>query len=149
MNQKSTQKFIEALQKWFSQLPELPTNIKDVLVKITPILALIFGILGILGSISAFGALTAFSPFMMMGRVNSMGYFGYNYISLILWLVAAVMLVSAYSGTNKRKLSGWNRLFWSEIISFIGSLFAYEIFSGLIGCVIALYLLFQIKSYYK
>ncbi len=149
MNQKTTQKYIDALQKWFDQLPALPTNARDVIVKITPILALIFGILGILGILSVFSAITAFAPVMMMGRLNGVGYWGYNYLSLVLWLFADIVMLTAYSGVRQRKIIGWNRLFWSQIIYFVGSILSYEIISGLIGIAIALYLLFQIKSYYK
>ena len=149
MNQSSVQKYINVMQKWFDQLPSLPTNARDVIVKVTPILAVIFGILGILGEVSALSAMTASGLFMIPRGIYGMGYLGYNYLSMILWLIGDILLLSAYWGTKQRKISGWNKLFWSEVLYFLGSIFSFELIPGLIGVVIAFYFLFQIKSYYK
>ena len=90
--------------------------------------------------------MTALSPFAILGGVH--GYFG-SYIAVIFWLASSLLLFAAYSGTKARKISGWNMLFWSEIVYLVGSLVSLSIIQGLISAIIGFYLLFQIKSFYK
>jgi len=149
MNKSSSNDFIATTQKWFNNAPALPPNAKEVLVNITPWVALIFGIIGILGSIAGLGILTALSPFAVMGGVSS---YGTGLIAALIWLVSSILLLAAYPGTKARKLSGWNLLYWSRLVNFLGSILTLSIgsiFWGLIGLIISFYLLFQIKSYYK
>ncbi len=143
---KGSADIIVTMEEWFNKAPSLPTNAKEVIVKITPILSLVFGILGILGALGGLGALTAFSPFAMMGGY---GYYGGGFIAAAIWLVSSVLLLMSYPDTKNRKLKGWNMLFWSEVVNLVGSLVAMSIVSGIIGALIGFYLLFQIKSYYK
>lgn len=140
---------ITTIEQWFAKAPALPTNIKDVLVKITPILALVFGILGVLGSIAGMGLLTAFSPLAAMGGGYGVASYGAGILSAVIWLVSAVLMLAAFPGLNARKQNGWNLFFWSEVINLVGSLIALSIVSGIIGALIGFYLLFQIKPYYK
>ena len=46
-------------------------------------------------------------------------------------------------------MSGWTMLFYARIASFIYALSVYAVISGIIGLVIGLYLLFQVRSLYK
>lgn len=143
------QGLVEVLEQLFSNAPALPKNAKEGLVKITPILALIFGILGILGGISGLGILTVASPLMMFGGVEGMSAYGGGFIAALLWLASSVVLLAAFPGTTARKRNGWDMLFWSEVISVAGSLVSLSFVSGIIGGLIGFYLLFQIKSFYK
>lgn len=127
---------------WFKKAPELPTNAKEGLVKITPWIALIFGILGILGGLGAVGV----SPVVVFGGIrNSMMVL----VSGILTIVSSVMLLMAYPKTRAHKEAGWRLLFWSAVVSLVSSLVVGSIVSAIIWGVIEFYLLFQIKSYYK
>lgn len=146
---KQSVELIEALQKWFDKAPALPTNAKDILVRITPIVVLIFGILGIVGALAGLGALTVLAPFSVYGGTRAMVSYGNGFIATLIWLGSAVLLLAAFPGTRARKLQGWTFLFWSEVVSLIGSFVAFSFFSGVIGALIGFYLLFQIKSHYK
>lgn len=137
---------VKTLDQWFSQAPALPTNAKEALVKYMPIIALIFGIIGILLSLAGIAALTALVPVAI--ATGTTGYGG-GIIAAIFWLASSVLLLAAYSGMKDRKMSGWNMLFWSEIVYLIGSLITLSIISGLISAIISFYILFQIKPYYK
>jgi|SRR5579871_2663574 len=148
MAKKSSNDIISMMGDWFAKAPSLPKNIQDTLAKIAPILALIFGIIGILGALGGLGLLTIFSPFAMMEGMHGYGY-GTGFIAAALWLVSSIFMLVAYPGLRARKMKGWTMLFWSEAISFVGSLVSLAIVSGIIGAVIAFYLLYQIKSYYK
>lgn len=140
---------VETLEKFFASAPALPKNAKEVIVNITPLLAIIFGILGILGAIGGLGLLTASSPLMFFGGAEGVSAYGGGFIAALFWLASSALLVAAFPGTSARKSNGWNMLFWSEIISVAGSLVSLSFVSGIIGGLIGFYLLFQIKSYYK
>ena len=134
------------MEEWYSQLPALPRNWKDVIVQIAPWLALIFGIIGVLGSLVAVGLLTFLAPFILIG--GGIGAASGGVIGAILALVASVLLLLAFPGTRARKISGWNLLFWSEVASVVSTIVALSV-GGVVGALIGFYILFQIKSYYK
>jgi hypothetical protein len=146
MASNGVQDIVKMMEDWFSKLPALPKNVNEVIVKITPWIALIFGVLGILSSIALFGISTVAAPFLAMGGYA--GQTGGGMIAAILALVSSVLMVAAFPGTNKRKLSGWTLLFYSEIVSVIASVVMLSV-GGLVGNLIGFYILFQIKSYYK
>lgn len=146
MAQKQTQEWMGMMEDWFMKLPALPKGGKDAIVQITPWVALIFGILGVLGGLAGFGVLAALSPFIAMGNGFS-GAAG-SLVGAAFGLVASAMLLAAFPGTNKRKMQGWNLLFWSEGLSTVAAVLAFSL-TGILVCLVGFYLLFQIKSYYK
>lgn len=145
--QMNPDQWIEMAQDWFAKFPPLPANIKEVLVKIFPFLALIFGILGVLGAIAATGFLTVLSPMVVLG--GGFGVAAGGIIGSILMLVSSVMMVMAYPGLRDHKIAGWKYSFWSQTVSVVGSILALNLVGALISVVVGYYLLFQIKSYYK
>ncbi|OGH17175.1 MAG: hypothetical protein A3C30_03220 [Candidatus Levybacteria bacterium RIFCSPHIGHO2_02_FULL_40_18] len=142
----SVDQLIKQMEDWFSKLPALPNNWRDVIVTITPWLALIFGIIGVLGSLAAVGILTFLAPFMILG--GGVGVASGGIIGALLALVASVLLVMAFPGTRDRKMSGWRLLFFSEVVSIISSVVAFSA-GGVVGALVGFYILFQIKSHYK
>jgi hypothetical protein len=140
------QGWMDKTEDMFNKLPSLPKNATDVLVKITPWIALIFGILGVLGGLAGLGILTALSPFVMMG--NGIGGTATSLLTAALAIVSSALLLAAFPGTKAHKIGGWNMLFWSEVVSTISSILLLSL-SGVIGAFIGFYLLYQIKSYYK
>jgi hypothetical protein len=139
--QKTGQDFINSLEKLFKQAPNLPPKWTEVLVKIAPILSLVFGVLGIIAGIGALGL----SPVALSDGVNSSMFM---LISGVTAVVSSVLLLMAYSHLKVRRYRGWELLFWSEVVGVISSLLALS-FSSVVGILIGFYLLFQIKSYYK
>jgi len=140
------QGWMDKMEDWFLKLPSLPKSATDVLVRITPWIALIFGILGILGSLAGLGILTALSPFVMMG--NGIGGTATSLLTAVLSLVSSALLLAAFPGTKAHKMQGWKMLFWSEVVSTISSILLISL-TGVIGAFIGFYLLYQIKNYYK
>lgn len=140
------QGWMDKMEDWFMKLPELPKSATDVLVRITPWIALIFGVLGVLGSLAGLGILTALSPFVMMG--NGIGGTATSLLTALLSLVSSALLLAAFPGTKAHKLQGWNMLFWSEVVSTLSSVLLISL-TGVIGAFIGFYLLYQIKRYYK
>ena len=146
MAKNSSDTLIATVEDWFKKLPNLPKNIQEVIVTITPWIALIFGILGVLGGVAGLGILTAFSPVLVLG--GSAYSTGTGIISVILRLASSALLLMAFPGTKAKKLKGWNFLFWSEAVSIVSAVIAFSV-GGVIFSLIGFYIIFQIKSYYK
>lgn len=141
------EEYIKMMEKWFAKLPALPANIKEVLVKIAPWLALVFGILGVLGSLAATGVVTALSPFMILG--GGLGVATGGIVGALLALIGSVLMLLAFPGLRDRKMTGWKWSFYSESVSVVSLLVALNLVGAVIGALVGFYLLFQIKSYYK
>lgn len=134
------------MEEWFLKLPPLPVGGRQGLVTITPWVAIIFGILGVLASLAGLGLATVFAPFMALG--GGLGAAGGSFVAILLGLVSSALLLAAFPGTKNRKAQGWTMLFWSEIVSLVSAVISLSL-SGVVISLIAFYLLFQIKSYYK
>jgi hypothetical protein len=143
----SMDQYMKMMEEWFAKLPSLPTNVTDVLVKLAPWLAFIFGMLGVLGALAATGVLAVLSPLVMMG-----GGFGVavgGVIGGLLALASSVLMLLAFPGLRDRKMAGWKWSFYSELVSIVGSLVALNLIGAVVSALVGFYILFQIKSYYK
>ncbi len=145
MENKSGNQLEKFLEDLFKKLPPLPANVVDTIFKITPILALVFGILGVLLSIAGLGVLSALAPFAMMGGVSP---YGLGIVATVGWLISSVMMLVAFLGLKAGKKSGWDLLFWSEVVNAATAVIGISI-GSVLGAAIAFYILFQIKPKYK
>lgn len=145
MAKSSTDTVITTVGDWYEKLPNLPKDARELLVKITPWVALIFGILGVLGGITGLGILSAVAPVAMMGQTQVLGS---GMLAALLMLISAALLLAAFPGTRNRKEQGWKFLFWSEVVSVVAAVLGFSI-GGVLFSLIGLYLVFQIRSYYK
>ena len=138
---------IKSLEDVFAKAPHLPANVREILVKIAPWIALVFGILGVLAGLGAVGV----SPVAAFGGVgNSV----YVLISGVLTIIASVLMLMAFPKLQKHLYGGWRLLFWSEVVSVVSSLIGIAVAPGsivgaVIGALIGFYILYEIKSYYK
>lgn len=139
-------KLISTMEGWFSKLPSLPKEWKDVIVKVAPWFALIFGVLGVLGGISALGLLTVFSPLAALG--GGAQAVGAGLLVGVLLLLSSGLMVAAFPGTRAMKASGWNLLFLSELVGVVSAVLSFSPF-GILFSAVGFYILFQIRSYYK
>jgi hypothetical protein len=139
--QQQTDDIVKSLDGVFKQLPHLPGNARAVLVRIAPWLALIFGVLGVLAGL---GALLV-SPVAVLGGVRSSATV---FFTGVLTIVSSGLMLLAYPKLAKGLHTGWIYLFWSEVLNVIYALVLVS-FGSIIGVFIGLYLLFEIKQYYK
>lgn len=136
---------VKPLGDIFKKLPPLPANAVKVLFQLAPWVALIFGILGILTALAGFGVMTAFAPFAVAGAVPN---YGMGFIAAIGLGISSVLMLLAFPGLKAGKMAGWNMLFLSEVVNVVASLVSISI-GGIIGAVIAFYILYQIQPKYK
>lgn len=128
--------------------PALPKGIKETLVKLAPWLAIIGVVVSIPGILVLFGLSSMMSGLPYSGY-TMMGYGGGFSISVLFVIATMILEILAVPGLMKRKLAGWNFLYWAVWVSAVYSLLSYQIVGMVIGTLISLYLLFQVKSYYK
>jgi hypothetical protein len=124
--------------------PALPTNIKDVLVAVAPWLTLVMVVLSLPVILGAIGLSAFLAPFGMMAGVST----GFGITTIIL-LVVIVLEALSIPGLFNKTQSGWNLLYYATLVSAIYSLFNRDIIGLIFGTLLSLYILFQVKSYYK
>lgn len=146
MAKDSTDQLIGMASEWYSKLPPLPTDWREIIVRVTPWVALVFGILGVLGSLSAVGILTVLSPLIVLGA--GIGVASGGIIGAALMLVASGLLLFAFLQVKAKREKGWRLLFFSEAVSLLSAVVAVSL-GGVAVALIGFYILFQIKPYYK
>lgn len=126
----------------------LPAGLKEFIVKFSPWINLVFLILFLPALLAAIGFSAMMSPWAYRGMFGYGYGFGY-YLQLILGGVAFVLQLIALPGLFKRQLSAWNLIFYSVLVAAVADFVRGNIMGLIIGTLFGLYILFQIKSYYK
>lgn len=122
---------------------QIPDGGKEWIVKYGPWITVVLLILSLPLLLIALGIGTVLVPFAGVGYATGFGYLA------ILTIVTVGLQVAALPGLFARKMSGWNLIFYSRIVSFIGSLLMGALISGILSAVISLYILFQIRPLYR
>lgn len=128
------------------KLPSLPAKAKELIVKFSPWIA----VLALIMTLPTLLAMLGLSAMMMPD------YYGYGYrygigYGVASWIsIASMVLIGlALPGLFKRKMSAWRLMFYSGLVMAVYNLVTMEFGSLIIGTGISMYILFQIKSYYK
>jgi hypothetical protein len=121
--------------------PALPKNIKDILVAIIPW----FTLIGVILSVPLLLAALGLSAFVLPFAYTSMHQ---NIFGLLLLLVTVVLEAMAIPGLMKKQRQGWVWLFYADLVGIISTVLSLSI-GGIIGTIIAFYILFQVREYYK
>jgi hypothetical protein len=128
--------------------PALPANFKEILVKFAPYLAIIGVVLGVPALLTLLGASALLSSSMYYAAYGAG--LGYMYYVSIAFMIASLVLEGlAIPGLFARKKSAWNLMFYATLVSALSSLVNQSWGGLIIGTLISLYLLFQVRSYYK
>ncbi len=131
--------------------PVMPENIKDTLVSFAPYLAILtvvisapalFALLGGIGSVVG-----PFSAFLGAGYM--MQYSFTFMIGAATLLVSAVFAALAIQGLFKREMKAWRLMYYSSLFSFVASVLQGSVISALVGLIIGMYILFQVKEKYR
>lgn len=146
---------------------QLPKNAQDTLVKIVPWLNLAGGILFLLTARALWSWARATST--LADYVNDLNriYGGadltvdrfstFVWLGIIILVVEAVLYLWAFPLTKSRKKLGWDLMVYALLVNLVyGVVIAFtdyggffSLFSALVGSVIGLYLLFQIRAHYR
>lgn len=122
---------------------QIPDAGREFLVKFGPWIALVLMLITLPFILVLLGLGTILSPF---GGVDYMASWG---LTAILILIRFGLRAAALPGLFARKMIGWRLMFYSVGVGLVESLLSvYSIVGGIIGAIIALYILFQIRSLY-
>jgi hypothetical protein len=126
--------------------PALPTNAKEMIVKYSPYISLVIIFFSLPAILFALGLGALLTPFAFMGGVR----YGFSFSFSTLFLLATLILqIAAIPGLFARQLAGWKKIYFATLLSAVYSLLNFQLGNMIIGTVISLYFLFQVKSYYK
>jgi hypothetical protein len=166
--QKDAAGFLSYLDKiftdWFVvKAPALPVNVKEGLVKYLPILNLIGLIIG------GFALLSSVSIILYsLGWVGRFGsYYAAPYVGnllvmyMITFVLGAIALYFSYKaqlGLNQQKKSAWMNLWYAQLVGMVSTIvsslfgngfFLVNLVFGLAFNALFMYLLYQLRKYYK
>lgn len=126
--------------------PALPSNIKEIIVKVAPWLTLIFLILTLPLILAVLGLGVLFAPFSFMGGLTA----GTSYIvAMAFALVMLVLEAIAIPGLFKRSKSAWRLLYYVALIEAVKNIVTLNFGGLIIFSLLGFYFLFQVREYYK
>lgn len=125
---------------------QLPENIKELIVKFAPWISLIVLVVTLPAILLSFGLGTVFAPFAFLGGIQAGVSFGFG---MIFGAVILVIQALAIPGLFKRLRSAWNLLFYASLLGAVQNVLSFNLGGLVIGTLLSLYFLFQVKSYYK
>ncbi len=141
------EKYENGLEEFFvKSLPALPVGVKEAIVNIGPWVVLVMAVMMLPAVLTVFGIGTMMAPlgYMMGSR------WGYGFsLSWIVSLISFGLSVWALPGLFKKQAFAWKLMLYSVVVTAVGSLLGGEILSMIVGAAISLYILYQIKGYYK
>ena len=146
----SLKQLTKTLDENYAKLPAFPKGVNEFIVSVAPWLALIFGLLAIVSGLGAFGLLTALSPVAMVAGAGRFAFTGL--LAAVLLVVQGAIELWAFPSLKKRKVKGWDLMFYSLLLSVVASVISLSVGSvvgAVVGALIGYYFLYQVKSYYK
>lgn len=125
---------------------QLPDGAKEFMVKYGPWIILVLLVLSLPALLLAFGLGTLVAPFAFLGGLQAGVTYG---VGMIFSVVVLVMEALALPGLFGRKMSGWRMMFYATLVGAVQNVITFSLGGLVIGTLLSLYILFQIKSYYK
>ena len=121
---------------------QLPGEILELFVKFGPWIVLVLLVLTVPGLLFMLGVGVTVMPFGGPAYAS-----GFSLLTIVL-LAQLVLLAMALPGLFTRKMSAWTLVFYSQLAGIAVSLLAGALFGAIVGGLIGLYLLFQIRALY-
>ena len=130
---------------------QLPKNVKEIIVKFAPYLAILGVVMGVPGVLALLGAGTILAPLGFVGgMMTGRPFLGIGFIINVLFLGVMVVLEAlAIPGLFSRSKKAWTFLYWSSLVGVVQNIVSFNIGGLVIGGLISMYFLFQVKEYYK
>ncbi|MCR4326395.1 MAG: chromate transporter [Candidatus Roizmanbacteria bacterium] len=140
-------KLDDTLQEYLvKKAPALPDSVKEVIVSVGPWVMLVLVVMSLPLLLFVFGLGAVVAPFAFLGGIHAGTSFG---VTMIVSLAALVLEIIALPGLFKRSMGSWRLLYYSTLITAVGNLISFNLGGLIIGTLLSLYILFQIKKLYK
>lgn len=124
---------------------QLPEGVKEWIVKYGPWITLVLIILLLPVILLALGLSAVVMPFAATADPRVSAGLGFAWVFL---LITLGLEIAALPGLFARKKSGWTLLFYGTLLNAVYNLVSFQWGNLIIGTVISLYLLMQIRSKY-
>ena len=121
---------------------QLPANAKEWIVQYGPWITIVLLALALPALLFALGLGAAVAPFAGLGYTTG---FTFHAVGAI---VQVGLTLAALPGLFTRKMASWQLLFYATLVGFVFSLLAGSVVSGIVGALISLYILFQVRPLY-
>jgi len=126
--------------------PTLPEGAKEAIVKFGPWITLILMVLAAPVLLAAFGLGTFLAPFTFMGGFNA----GFGYmVGLVFSIVVIVLELIALPGLFKREMKSWRLMYYVTLLNAVHNAVTLNLSGLIIGTLLSMYILFQVREYYK
>ena len=120
---------------------QLPDGVREFLVKFGPWVTLIVLIISVPAMLAALGIGSILAPFLGP-KVTGFG------VTWLLGVVQTGITAIALPGLFRRQYTSWRLLFLGQGVGILGNLLSGAILGTLVGAVIGLFLLFQLRPKY-
>lgn len=157
LTDKSAVSFAETVGQPFLLLPRPPKFFVNFIVMIIPWLAGIIGVLSLLSTLALLPALFGLNNYITQFSGEA-AVSGWNFVNLvpsfIFTVLVGILYVLGFNPLRKRQLNGWMYLFWGNVIGVVSTLWfavadmKIEV-AAIVGMLVGLYVMFQIKREYK
>lgn len=141
---------IPQLEEWLAEYlgqkaPQMPEKWRQTIAKISPWITLVVLVLGLPLILAAFG--------LGLATVPAAAMIGYHYgtwtiILAVVSIASLILELMALPGLFHRAKKGWVFVFYAALITAAVNILSVNI-GGILGDIIGLYILFQIKNQYK
>ena len=121
---------------------QIPDAGRELIVKFGPWITVVLLVLTLPFILVLLGLGTLGLPFLGVPYAASFG------LTAIFVLAYFALMIFALPGLFARKRSGWNLIFYAELLMIVTSLLSGNIFGAIIGGLIGLYILFQVRGLY-
>ena len=123
--------------------PQLPKAWKEILVKFAPYLVIVGVVFGVMGFLALLGLGTFLVPLGAIGGMKT------GLLNIV--FLGAVLLLEglAIPGLFSRSKKAWTFLYWSALVGVVQNIVSFNVGGLVIGGLLSLYFLFQVKEYYK
>lgn len=125
--------------------PSLPENAKETLVSIAPYIAIVGIVFSVPAVLALLGIGAMFGPFVGYGLHYSFAYT----VGVITLAISMVLEGLAIPGLFKRAKSAWRLMYYSSLVGIVANVLQGSLSGAIVGGLIGLYFVFQLKSKYK
>ncbi|MEI6228757.1 MAG: hypothetical protein WCP11_01900 [Candidatus Saccharibacteria bacterium] len=166
---KNINKIENMIEGWLKPLPHIPAKWTKMIAENLWWIVGIGIILSVIGIFSMIGVLSTAAVFLERaarmsgyynGSINDGWFVAATVVSLAMMIASAVLLIMAFNPLKTMHKKGWDLLFiialvsaGAQVLSLALNFNIYNMFAGLlsalVGIAIGMYLLFEIKSYFK
>lgn len=131
--------------------PQLPKEWKEIIVKFAPYLAILYVIFGAFSFLALLGLGAFLAPLGFVGgMMTGRPFLGVGYIVNVLFFGVMILLEGlAISGLFSRSKKAWTFLYWSALVGVVQNIVSFNVGGLIIGGLLSMYFLFQVKEYYK